>query len=132
MEEIGKVIAAAMIGACCCLVIRGQSGVLGMLVSLAASVAILAFAVRFLSPFLDLVQSIRDLTGMTDSLTAPVVKVAGIGILTQLAGSVCEDSGEKALGKAVNLGGTILSVYTALPVLHAVIQLMEQILGNHG
>ena len=131
MEAVGKIVAAAMVAACFCLVVRTQSGVMGLLVSLIGSLAIFLFSFHFLEPFLELFQTIRDLTGLADSVTAPMIRVAGIGLLTQLAGTVCEDAGEKTLSKTVEIGGKILSIYTALPVLRAVIQLLEQMLGAY-
>ena len=132
MEAISQIVALAMVGACLSLLLRGQSGALAILVPMIACVLIMLFSVRFLAPFLELIETIRDMTGLADALTAPMIKVAGIGMLTQLAGSVCEDAGEKALSKAVEIGGTILSLYTALPVLLAVVRMMEQTLGEHG
>jgi len=132
MEAIGQMVALALIGAVLCLVIRGQNSAMGLLLSLCCCILIFLLSSGFLSPLIALVNQIRNFTGLSDALTAPMIKVVGVGLLTQFAGSVCEDSGEKALSKAVEVGGSILSLYISLPVIHAVIRMLEQLLGEHG
>ena len=72
---------------------------------------------------------LREMTGMVSSVTSPMLKVAGIGILIQIAGAVCEDAGERTLQQAVEIGGGILAAYASLPLLSAVIDLLEDTLG---
>lgn len=130
METVLQIAALALVATCLCLVVRGQAGSIGMLLSLAACVGIFAVSMRFISPVLEILKRLRDLTGLADAATAPMIKVAGIGLLSQVAGAVCEDAGEKALSRAVEVSGAVLSLYTALPLLSSVLDLLEETLGG--
>ena len=130
MDVLLKIVSFALVAACMCVVLRGQTGTLAMLLSLAACVCILLLSLSFFAPILTVVQTLRDMTGLSDAVTAPMLKVAGIGIVSQAASAVCEDAGEKALGKAVEIGSSILSVYVALPLLSAVLNLLKETLGG--
>ena len=130
METVLQISALAVIAAVLCVVVRAQSGALAVLLSLCASVGIAFLAFRFLSPILSVIRQLRELTGLEQAATAPMLKAAGIGLLTQTAAAICEDSGEKALSRAVETGGTVLSLYVSLPLLSAVLELLKETLGG--
>ena len=51
-----------------------------------------------------------------------------IGILTQITASVCADAGQTALSKLVELGGGLLALCAAGPLLRAMLALVEELL----
>ena len=130
MEAVIRLSALAVVAAVLCVVVRQQEKPLALLLSLAACSVILLAALEFFSPILSVVEKLRDLSGLNEAVTAPLLKVTGIGLLTQVAAGVCEDAEEKTLGKAVEIGGSVLAVYAALPLLSAVLELMEEMLGG--
>ena len=48
----------------------------------------------------------------------------------RIAAGVCSDAGEQALENAVELTASILAVYAALPLLTAVLDLLQEMLGG--
>ena len=128
METVVQITGLALVVSCLGVVLRGRADVLSMLLSLMGCTMILLVSVRLFQPVLDLVCRIEQLTGLEGSVTAPVTKVLGICMLTKIASSVCEDSGDKALGQALEIGGNILALYCALPLLSAVVDLLQDIL----
>ena len=52
----------------------------------------------------------------------------GIGLLTQLTASVCADAGESTVTRLIELCGSVLGIYTALPLLEAVLSLLRTML----
>ena len=71
-----------------------------------------------------------SLIGLEPALLAPVLKTVGVGLLTQIAGAFCRDAGEQALCKVVELCGTFLAVYVALPLANAVLELLQTLMGG--
>ena len=130
MDTIFQISAIAVITAVCGCVVRQHAGSLSAVLSAAACIFILLLAFRFLRPILELIKRLEQLSGLSGTATAPMLKVAGIGILAQIAGGVCEDAGEASLNHAVQIGATVLSVYVSLPLMSAVLDLLEQILGG--
>lgn len=100
------------------------------MLSLLVCVGILVLGLRFLSPVWVVLEQLKRLSGLSDAVTAPLLKVTGIGILTQVAGGVCADAGETSLTKAVELTGSFLALYAAIPLLSSVLELLEQLLGG--
>ncbi len=130
MGTVVQIGALAIVAAVLCVLVRTHTGALAVLLSLCASVVILLLSFQFFSPILSVLRQLRELTGLDEAATAPMLKVAGIGILTQTAASICEDSGEKTLSRSVEIGGTVLSLYASLPLISAVLDLMKETLGG--
>lgn len=130
MNAIFQVAALAVVTAICCCALRSNIGSLSIALSITACVLILILTFRFLKPIIDILDRIQDMTGMTAAVFAPLVKVVGIGFLAQIAGAICEDAGEKTLHRAVEIAGSILSVYVSLPLLSAVLELLEELLNK--
>lgn len=130
MDAALRISSLAVVAAVLCLVVRQREKPLALLLSLAACAAVLLLGLRFFSPVLSVAERLRDLSGLNEAVTAPLLKVTGIGLLTQVAGSVCEDAEERTLAKAVEIGGSVLSVYAALPLLSAALELLEEMLGG--
>ena len=129
MEQAVRIAVLAVLCALCCMVIRSRTQELSVVTALAGCVLIFLISLRFLEPILGVFDRLREMTGMVNSVTSPMLKVAGIGILIQIAGAVCEDAGERALQQAVEIGGGFLAAYASLPLLSAVIDLLEDTLG---
>ena len=59
---------------------------------------------------------------------SPLLKLAAIGILAQLAGSFCRESGQQALASAVTLCGSVAAVYVCLPIMTAVLDFLKELM----
>lgn len=130
MDTVWKVVGLAMVAACCCMVLRSQTGALAMALSLLVCALILGATCQLFQPVLQVLDTLRSMSGLEEAVTAPVLKVMGIGFVSQIAVTVCEDTGEKALGQAVEVGCSILALYVTLPLISAVLQLLKDILGG--
>lgn len=132
MDELVQICVLALTAAIGCLVIRDRTPVMSGLVSLSACVLILTVSIGLLEPAVRLLNNLRELTGLSDGVTAPLYKAVAIAALTQVSGAVCEDAGEKTLSKSVEIGGTVLTVSVCVPLLSAVLEVMRTILEETG
>ena len=99
METVGKLIAAALI--CCALSLLLRKQAPELMLALCAVVCALCFltVLPFFSPVLAFVRRLEEITGLSQAVFAPLFKTAAIGLLSQLAGTLCRDSGQQALGR---------------------------------
>jgi len=130
MDIFIRIAGAAMLGAVMCMALRMHTGPIALLLSLIICVMIFTVSLHLFQPVVSILEKIRALTGLSSAATAPLLKAAGIGFISQIAGAVCEDAGEKALAKAVDTSGALLSIYAALPILDAVLELLKDALGG--
>lgn len=96
----------------------------------AAVRALLLTSLPFFSPVLAFFHRLADMTGLSGAVFAPLFKTAAIGILAQLAGTICRDSGQQALAQAVEICCGFVSFYLALPLLELVLSLLQTMIGG--
>ena len=110
--------------------LKRNSGELAILLTIGACVLMGVLIVRMTEPVLTFLGKLRNLAGLDTELMTPLLKTVGIGLLTQLAASVCTDAGESAIAKLIELCGGVLAIYLALPLLEAVIDLIQSMSGG--
>ena len=132
MEQIMKIAAVAILASAFSILVGQREKIMALLLSLAACLVILVLGIRFLEPVRSVLEQLEDLSGLSAVVTAPLMKVTGIGLLTQIACGVCADAGENALAKIVEVSGSILALSASMPLLASVLSLMEQLLGGMG
>lgn len=132
MEAFLQVAVIGVITVLLSTLLKKKNGEAALLLTLAACVVIALLLTQMVEPVLEFLRKLRDLTGLDETLMTPMVKAIGIGILTQICANVCLDAGESAIAKLVELCGGILTIYVALPLLEAVIDMVETMSGGGG
>ena len=129
MNTYLKLSVAAITTALAALTLRRQTPDLAMLLGVFGCCVSAVAALSLLQPVLDFVQLLYEKTGLEQTLLTPLLKTAGVGILTQIAAAICADAGQSALAKLVELGGTVLCISVGLPLLSALLKLIQQLAG---
>lgn len=130
MELFLQAAVIALISVILTAVIKRSSQELALLLTITACVLIGLFLLRIAEPVIDFLSELRNLAGLDKTLLTPMMKTIGIGLLTQICATVCSDAGENAIAKLVEVCGGVLALYVALPLLEAVIDMMEQMSGG--
>ncbi len=110
--------------------LKKQSREMAILLSLGACVLIGVLLLQLAAPVVEFLGKLRNLAGLDKTLMAPMLKTLGIGLITQICATVCVDAGESAIGNLVEICGGILALYVALPLLEAVIEMVETMAGG--
>ena len=130
MDVILKAAALAMICVILYLVLSKQSKDFAILLTLAASCAILVTAAGYLSPIFDFFRYLQSLSNMDSQLVEIMLKTTGIGIVTELAAMICSDAGNTALGKTIQMLSTVIILWISLPLFSNLIELVNKLLGE--
>jgi stage III sporulation protein AD len=77
-----------------------------------------------------MVSQLEELTGINTAVMSPVFKTAMIGILTNVAAGICADNGESGIARMVEICGTIMALYLSIPLISAVLELLDSLLGG--
>ena len=130
MQEFLQVAVIGVVTVVFAALLKRNSGELAILLTIGACVLMGVLIVRMTEPVLTFLGKLRNLAGLDTELMTPLLKTVGIGLLTQLAASVCTDAGESAIAKLTELCGCVLAIYLALPLLEAVIDLIQSMSGG--
>lgn len=123
-----KIAAAAVAAAMCAVVVRRQSPEIALALGIGACVLIVLSCSGALESAVELADKLAQTGGLSAQVVEPVMKTAGIAIVTRLAADFCKDAKEGGLASAVELGGTALALAAALPLMTAVLDVLAQLL----
>ena len=120
--------AAAVIAAICAVVIRRQVPEIALALGLCTGALVALFCTGALSSAVAFLDKLAETGGLSPAVLEPVVKTAGIAVVTHLAAAFCKDAQEGALAAAVELAGTALALAAALPLMSAALDLLTSLL----
>ncbi len=128
MGEILKLAAVAVIAALCATVVRKTAPEISIALVLAAGVFLLLAAVDALESVVDVMNELADTAGLSPALLTPVLKTAGIAILTHVSGAICRDAKESGLAAFLEVAGSALALLVSLPLLKTVLNMITELL----
>ena len=129
MERFFVAVAGILMTVILSLTLRKQNGELALLLSLCGCVLVIGVAVGFLKPMIAFLQNLRQIAALDSKMLGILLKVTGVAILSEIAGTVCADAGNAALGKTLQMLASFVILYLSLPMMTALLELVEKILG---
>ena len=110
-------------------VLRPARPELAVLGGVAAAAALLVSILPWLAEILRLLARVAGQAGLPSPYLAVVLRILGVAYAAGFAAEVARDAGEGALAAKVELGGKVLILATALPVLVGVLELVARLVG---
>ena len=125
-QTVGGVLIALVLWS----LLSGRSRDGAVLLSLAVCTMVLLAAVNFLKPVVELIEFLRETAGLDQQLIGTVLKAVGIGLIAELAGLLCTDTGNASLGRAVEMLAAAAVLWLAIPMITSLLELVEQMAGG--
>lgn len=110
------------------LTLNKQNKETATMLSIAVCIMVAVLAVSFLEPVIAFLEELRLLGELDEGILVIMLKVVGIGFIGQMATMVCDDAGNGALGKVMQLLTAAVILWLAIPVLQGLIDLVQEIL----
>ncbi len=130
MDIFLKAIAGALVTVVFCLLLSKKDKDLAFLLSCAVCGMIAAAALSFLAPVIGFLRQLQDLGQLDEQMYTILLKGTGIGLLAQIAGLICTDAGNAALGKGIQLFATSVILWMSIPMLQALLDILQNVLGE--
>lgn len=108
--------------------VKQQRPDIALLISLAGGTVILIFVVSSLSVVIETISNLFNKSNMDSVYITTILKVIGIAYLADFGAQLCKDAGESAISAKIELGGKILILLLAIPILTALMELILKIL----
>lgn len=112
------------------LFLQKQNKDIAVLVSLAACCVIMAFAGFYLDAVISFISELKVIGNLNSTFLSVLLKAVGIGLIAEIAALICADAGNAALGKTIHIMAVGAILWTALPLLSGLVDLIHQILGE--
>lgn len=126
--EIMKIVAIAVGGVIMAAIVKNFKPELSLYVVLATVITIFLMTIEQLSSVFQFLSVIyNDMTYGKDFFPI-IVKVLAVAYLADFTSQLCKDAGEGAIAGKVELAGKVIIFYLAMPVLVAVLDLIQSVL----
>ena len=130
MELLWKTIAGTLLATILGLAFQKKEKDLAVLLSIAACCMGSVTIFSYLEPVLTFLQDLGVSGNTQENILSILLKGAGIGLVTEIASLICTDAGNASLGKIMQLLGSAAILYLSLPIFTAMLNLIQQILGE--
>ncbi len=125
-----KGVALALVGSVLCRGLQTAQKEIGTLLAMGICLAIAGIAAAFLEPIVALLGDLEQLGGLDGDIPKLLLKALGLSLVSELAATVCADSGNGALGKLLTFLGTAAVLYISLPLITSLTDFLREILGE--
>ena len=126
--DIFKILALAILTCIATIIVKQVKPDFASIVAIAGGVVILLFILNYLGDILSVFQGIINKTGLSPSLFSTILKIIGIGYLTEFTANLCNDSGNSSLATKVGLAGKVIILFISLPIITNLIEIILEIL----
>lgn len=127
--EIVKIVGLGLVAGTLAILLRQEKPVFATLLSLAAGALILFLVLERVAGIADVLQDLAVRANVDGLYLGIVLKVIGVAFLAEFAGQVLRDAGESSIASKVEMGGKIIIVVLAIPIVAAILQTLTSMLG---
>jgi len=130
MERFYQATACVLVAVILILTLRKQGNEIALVLSVLLCCMVGFLAAGFLEPVVRFMQRLQKIGALNQELLNILLKIVGICFTAEIAGLICEDSGNGALGKALQFLASAVILYLSLPLLEKLLDIVEGMLDN--
>ncbi len=127
--ELFKIIGVAFITAISAILLKATKPELSFAVTITGVIVILLYIVDAMQGAVKLFASVAEMTGVQNGLIKILIKIVGVGYLTEFCAGVLNDFGSNAVADKVALGGKVLIVVLSLPIVEGLFGMIKGFLA---
>ena len=127
MDNFLKATAGILISLILCLTLKKHANDFATLITILVCCMVLSVAAEYLEPTLSFIVTLEELGNFDSDMLDLILKAVGIGILTELTCTICIDSGNSSMGKALQILASTVILWLAMPLFTSLISLIEEI-----
>lgn len=125
MELLGKVLGLVLLTALVSKPIEKSAPELSLLLVLAAVLCGAFLALSAASEAVAMARQITELTNLSPELFSPLLKTLAIALTARFGAAFCRDASRESLAFLLETAGTLCALIAALPLVRAVLGLLE-------
>jgi len=123
---IFQVVATGVLCAVLAITIKKQSPEIAILITIASSVLIFIMVLPMLTQAIGMLTNVGNMLDGGFEYVSLALRVIGVAYMAELGSSVCADAGESAIATKIDLGGRVIIMIMAMPV---VVDIISTVLG---
>ena len=130
MDLIIKIAGLAVISAIITVLLKKNVPEISLMLAIAAVCIVIGALTAVLKGVGDFIDSVWNLSGISAAVLSPLLKTVCVSIICKLGSDVCKDASQNALASAVEFSGVVVSIYIALPLMRAAVDMLVNLSGE--
>lgn len=130
MDIFLKASALALIVSILYIAVSGHNKEIGALLVICGCAVVFGMALAYIEPIFEFIRQLQNLGNLNVELIEILFKSVGVGLLAEIAILVCNDMGNKSMGKALQIMATSVILWISLPLFTGLLELVGEILGE--
>lgn len=126
--DIIKIIGIGLITVVACMLVKPMKPEISIIIGLCGGILILSQTINYIVEIIESFTNIVQKTGLDTSLLKTVLKIIGIGYLTEFSANLCADSGNSSIADKILFSGKVIILVIALPIVTNIIEIIMEIL----
>ena len=123
--EIMKIIGVAFITAVTSIILKSNKPELSFAVTVTGVIVVLLFILDAMQETITAFAALAEITGMKNGLLKILLKIVGVGYLTEFGAGILNDFGSNSMADKVALGGKIIIITLSIPVFESLLTLIQ-------
>ncbi len=125
--EIFKVVGIAIAAVIISLLLKRDRPEISLLVGVSAGILILLGVLSSMTSVIEVFDELIYKTGVDEELFSGVLKIIGIGYLTEYTSAICNDHGQASLSEKVQLSGKISIFLMSVPIIKELVNVISSL-----
>jgi stage III sporulation protein AD len=126
--ELIKIIGVGLITSVAILVVKQVKPEIAIVITITGSLVIILMLLEMLSSVTQVFDMLVNKTGIDKALFSSILKIIGVGYLTEFSANICIDSGNKTIADKILLAGKVVILVMALPIITALVDIIVGIM----
>ena len=126
--DIMQITVVGMVAALLILIVRQYRPDIAMIITMGTGVLLILMLIGNIKTIVSTVEAMSQRANLDSIYLMTVLKVIGIAYIAEFGSQVCKDTGEGTIASKIELGGKILIMVLALPILTALMEAILKIL----
>ena len=124
--EIFKIIGIALICVVAIIILKQFKPELTIFVTIAGTLVIILMLLNEFTTVLDSFKNLITLTKLDNELFVCVLKIVGVGYISEFGANICADAGSSSLADKVIFAGKITILIMSIPIINNLIDLIVE------
>jgi stage III sporulation protein AD len=126
--ELVKILGIGLIASIAILVVKQIKPEIAMVITIASSLIILLLLVEMLASVTQVFDVLVLKTGIDRELFSSILKIIGIGYITEFSANICIDTGNTSIADKILLAGKVVILVLSLPIITSLVNIIVEIM----
>ncbi len=122
--DIIKIIGIGLITVVASMLVKPMKPEISIIIILCGGILILSQTINYIIDIVNAFTDVVNKTGLDLNLLKIVLKIIGVGYLTEFSAGLCNDSGNSSIADKIIFAGKIIILFIALPIVTKIIEII--------